>query len=111
MPTRWIQHVKEFQQKHNCSYKDAMVHSKASYTKDVKGGSIQSIVKKGKKLVDRGKKEHWGRKLKHTGLKAQEYLEEATPFAAMVAPEIGASVAVASRVAKRVNKKIAGRKR
>lgn len=35
---KWIQHVKEYQKKHNCSYKDALKGAKMTYNK--KGGSL-----------------------------------------------------------------------
>ena len=33
MSNRWISHVKAYQKKHNCSYKQAMARAKKSYKK------------------------------------------------------------------------------
>lgn len=47
--SEWVRHCQEFQKKNQCSYKDAMKHARATY-KPVVGGSMKSIIRKGKKL-------------------------------------------------------------
>ncbi len=38
MNNKWLEHVKQYQQNHNVSYKEAMTHAKHTYS----GGSIKS---------------------------------------------------------------------
>ena len=42
MTTAWISHVKAYQKKHNCTYKEALSRSKATYKKKTKqaGGNF-----------------------------------------------------------------------
>ena len=49
MSSPWIQHVKQFQRNNGCSYKDAMIHARASY-QPVSGGKF-SINKMRKKVI------------------------------------------------------------
>jgi hypothetical protein len=49
MPSPWIIHVKAYQQKHNCSYKDAMSRAKSTYKKKQKRTQTQ---KGGGKFMD-----------------------------------------------------------
>ena len=39
MSNAWIQHVKAYQNKHNCSYKEALKGAKLTYNKVKKGGN------------------------------------------------------------------------
>ena len=41
----WLKHVKAYQAKHNCSYKDALKGAKATYKKGTQGGSLSSMNK------------------------------------------------------------------
>lgn len=40
MPSPWIQHVKNYQQEHNCSYKQALSGAKETYQRKSQGGSV-----------------------------------------------------------------------
>ena len=61
MTNKWISHVKEYQAKNKCSYKDAMIKSKKTY-KSKSGGKLGGDVtrglvwgiRKGMKLVPLG---------------------------------------------------------
>ena len=46
----WIEHVKAFKAKHNCSYKDALKGASASY-RSMKGGNITKTAKTSGKQV------------------------------------------------------------
>ena len=53
--TAWIQHVKNYQQEHGCSYKEAMSRAKDTYQKQT-GGSLKSMVRKATKTAKRARK-------------------------------------------------------
>ena len=57
MSSPWIQHVKQFQNAHGCSYKDAMSLSRPSY-QSVSGGkfSVSKLAKKGKRVLKKTNK-------------------------------------------------------
>ena len=56
MTSPWILHVKAFQQKHGCSYKDAMTHSRASYTPVSKSSQVSGGKFNLKKAFSKGKR-------------------------------------------------------
>ena len=61
MANNWIQHVKQTQQKHNCSYKEALQLAKQTYKT---GGSLKDVE----------------RQFKNFGRKAKRDLEKINPF-------------------------------
>jgi len=61
MANNWIQHVKQTQQKHNCSYKEALQLAKQTYKT---GGNLKTIE----------------RQFKNFGRKAKRDLEKINPF-------------------------------
>lgn len=71
--SQWVMHVKDFQNEHGCSYKEAMQHPdcKASYHSK-KGGAL-GFQKMGKKLDNFG--DNVGHKMKNFGNKAGNELE------------------------------------
>lgn len=52
MSNPWVQHVKEYQNKHGCSYRDAMVLSKPSYKRHVPQKLKKPKRKRGKGIFD-----------------------------------------------------------
>jgi len=47
MTNPWINHVKQYQDKHKCSYKEALSKSKSTYKKGQSGGNIIGDVLRG----------------------------------------------------------------
>ncbi len=47
--TKWLDHVKAYQTKHKCSYKEALTKAKDSYTRTTKPRAKKVAVPKGKK--------------------------------------------------------------
>jgi hypothetical protein len=53
MTSPWIQHVKAYQAKHNCSYKEALVGAKSTY-KTISGkGGLYNVIQTWKKVKAR----------------------------------------------------------
>jgi hypothetical protein len=116
MSTAWIQHVKEYQNKHGCTYKEAMSRSKCSYVsrkcrgtlsaptksrmtaqKSIKrsdmvhkGGSVKSVMRKlsntAHTVLDSAKK---GRKMAQN---ASREVEKRQEFINFMHPELGQKV-------------------
>jgi hypothetical protein len=89
--TEWINHVKCYQAKHNCSYKDAMSGAKSSYKKGstaVEGGkfNLSKAVKKITKGAKRGSK----------------LVEQHKDLAKLVAPQYADQIDKASKHANKV---------
>jgi hypothetical protein len=55
--TKWLDHVKAYQTKHKCSYKEALVKAKNSYTRTTKPRTKSSIPKGKKEKVDNKEKD------------------------------------------------------
>lgn len=109
MPSAWIDHVKNYQQQHGCSYKDAMTQAKSSYkckcpsssSSAKSGGSVKTVVRKVKNTIKKGKK----------GVKqVTKEIEKNQKFINLIAgDEMGAKVAKANDYAKEVNESIGGK--
>lgn len=55
--TAWTDHVKDFQAQHGCTYKEAMIHSRDSYTPQSQqtGGSFKSVLRKARRVKKKGR--------------------------------------------------------
>lgn len=108
MPNAWINHVKDYQSKNGCSYKEAMSRSKASYNGSSsssccakEGGSLKGVMRKAKNTVKRVKK--------NTG-QVTKAVEKNQKFANLIlGDEMSGKLQKANAQVKEVNESIGGK--
>ena len=97
--TAWIDHVKNYQQEHGCSYKEAMSRSKDTYQKQT-GGSLKSMVRKATKTAKRARR---------VATNASKQVSKHQDFINLINPEVGKTIESANSKFNEVNDKLGGK--
>lgn len=103
MTSAWIKHVKDYQQKNGCSYKEAMTKAKATYNK-TGSGVIQDTVRKVKNTAKRVAKE--AKKASAKADKHQEFINLINADVGKVVQEANDAYKTTAKKAKRVSRKV-----